>query len=740
TVSWAAEVQSQQLRRFVVRVDTEDEQGTGFFVAPGWVLTCAHVVNTAKRVTVVPAPGARSVPATVEARSAPPEGRSVFWPFPDLALVRLDTTLDHPCVLLDTRLPAKGWCDSWGHAERESGVEPTGSPVSFRFEGVEGDDYLTLEAGQAAPGLSGAPLVCPSRRAVVGVMVMTRDKRDARGGWAAPISALLTGGPGVPDDLLALGTEILRANRAAVLADRAAWHRVVPVAGSEEVLPPKWGTFRKKRRSDPADLLLAEYGVVPYLFRETDLKAAISWCDSAQALAVSVVPGRGGAGKTRFAMELCQRMKKPDHDWVCGMWNTTQDVVEVATLPLPRLIVVDYTESADLPALRSLLDRLGRQATDTAPARVLLLTRAGAAGARETIPTLREDATPSVKQILDDSDVSTAASDPLAHDQRDVLYREAVAAFAVAWQVNPTPVVPDLSAPGYSLALEVLFEALDQTLNNGDDGSEAGPPPAPGPVVGPPVRSPAERVLGHEAKYWAADCPIDDAQLRRACVTLATLAGAANTAEANALISLLPALRGDHPTADRRRVTDWLAGLYDGASLLNPLRPDRLGEALVSTMLRDQADAVVLLAAVFSLDSDDQVAQALEVLARLAVNDHWVAGALAEALAGHHADLLERAEAQRRGRPGQPGRLRLASVLIRIHTGPVAQRIAAVPPAEHIRALGVTYEQLGNIAEQTGQPTEAHTLYRQSLAIDRRLAEAEPGNTVYQRDLSISYE
>lgn len=197
--------------------------------------------------------------------------------------------------------------------------------------------------------------------------------------------------------------------------------------------------------------------------------------------------------------------------------------------------------------------------------------------------------------------------------------------------------VPDLSAPGYGLALEVLFEALDQTLNNGDGGSEAGAPPAPGPAVGPPVRSPAERVLVHEAKYWAADCPIDDAQLRRDCVALATLAGAADASTADALISLLPGLRGDHPTADRRRVTDWLAGLYDGTSLLNPLRPDRLGEALVSTMLRDQPDPTALLAAVFALDSDDQVAQTLEVLARLAVNDHSVADALAETLAGHHA-------------------------------------------------------------------------------------------------------
>ena len=37
------EVADQQLRRFVVRIETPDDatsHGTGVLVAPGWVLTC----------------------------------------------------------------------------------------------------------------------------------------------------------------------------------------------------------------------------------------------------------------------------------------------------------------------------------------------------------------------------------------------------------------------------------------------------------------------------------------------------------------------------------------------------------------------------------------------------------------------------------------------------------------------------------------------------------------------------
>ncbi|MGH3869418.1 MAG: S1 family peptidase [Pseudonocardiaceae bacterium] len=176
-------VDSRELRRHVVRVDNDDgPQGTGFFVAPGWVLTCAHVVKDADRLSLVPAGGGSPIPGVVEARSAPHAGgRSAFWPFPDLALVSTSLT-DHPCVLLDPRGPLEGECHAWGYPEREDYIEPTGSPASFLFEGVEGDDYLKLKAGQAAPGLSGAPLVCPGRRAVVGAASRGRG----HGGDPAP--------------------------------------------------------------------------------------------------------------------------------------------------------------------------------------------------------------------------------------------------------------------------------------------------------------------------------------------------------------------------------------------------------------------------------------------------------------------------------------------------------------------------------------------------------------------------
>lgn len=187
---------SRLLRRFVVRLSPVDGRGiagTGFFVAPGLLLTCAHVVRDAgfMDVTADQAVTARRLTAQVVARSGIATG-GTLWPFPDLAVLSFDERIDHPWVRLDPADPAGEIdCHSWGFSVRERHQLPPGSPASFRFEGVEGDGFLKLKSGQVAQGLSGAPLVCAARQAVVGVITATRQRDTDLGGWAAPVAALV---------------------------------------------------------------------------------------------------------------------------------------------------------------------------------------------------------------------------------------------------------------------------------------------------------------------------------------------------------------------------------------------------------------------------------------------------------------------------------------------------------------------------------------------------------------------
>jgi hypothetical protein len=343
-------------------------------------------------------------------------------------------------------------------------MDPVGSPASFGFEGVEADGFLRLKAGQASPGLSGAPLVCPVRRAVVGVITATRDADSDLGGWAVPASGLT-----------ALGVrEVLWAeNQAAAVRSRRDWNAVLP-ADSGGVLAQPWETLVRGPRSSPASLLRADFGVVPYLFRDGELDETVAWCEGADAttpMAIARAAAPGGAGKTRFAIELCKRLAPLG--WVAGLWRSEE---ELARVPLPRLVVIDYAEDAEPAGLAGTLDALRRSATAMAPVRVLLLSRTRAGKAQDPLDALSEYAPATLARILDASQENAVAATRLSVPQRQALYGKAVGHFARAWQTGGSDGSPgpgtdgsqDLSADRYGLALEVLFEAFDRVLGGPD--------------------------------------------------------------------------------------------------------------------------------------------------------------------------------------------------------------------------------------------------------------------------------
>jgi Trypsin-like peptidase domain/Tetratricopeptide repeat len=743
-----AEVDTVRLRQYVVRVDGEDggRLGSGFFVAPGWVLTAAHVVAGLDRVVLVPAAGGGSTDAQVIARSDEPDGATPasLWPFPDLALLKFAAKQDHPSALLEPVQPATdGECVAWGYARRDVGVDEYGSPASFSYVGMTEDGWLSLKADVVRHGLSGSPLVCPTRRAVVGVMSATWDETAPLGGLASPISALTGEMPGVPAQLVEVGSEVLRLNRAAVLADRGTWHAVLPVPGSDAVLRRSWGVYRKGRRADPADLLLADFRVVPYLFRDADLDVAEAWCLGPEAVAVGVVPGLGGAGKTRFGIEICQRMLDK-HGWVVvgETGDLAKNMALIAGMPLPRLLLVDYAEAESSPVLADLLERLGRVTTDVAPARVLLLTRALTPDSPAGImAAVRADASASVKFIVDGRQESPAASRVLHMAQRVELFDTAVDRFATAWEaVPPTGERPDLEGPDYGQPLGVLYLALDTVLSGPDPGTaDAGLTLTPDDGFWGP--DPAQRVLAHEEKYWLLHAPDQDRELLRQCVALSTLAGASDPSEADTLLRGLPPLAGEEAEAHRDALVQWLHSLYRGEDHLNPLRPDRLGESLVVRALIDGKDGTLIRSALLR-GSHRQAARAVTVLTRCSDQDPRASAALAAVMAELHPHLTLRAESAAHGSPDRVGDYRLANTLVVFFTSGLGRALAKPWPDNTVyqRDVSVSLGRLGDLARAVGDGAGARTLYQQSLTISEELAKREPDNTVYQRDVSVSLD
>ena len=51
----------------------------------------------------------------------------------------------------------------------------------------------------------------------------------------------------------------------------------------------------------------------------------------------------------------------------------------------------------------------------------------------------------------------------------------------------------------------------------------------------------------------------------------------------------------------------------------------------------------------------------------------------------------------------------------------------------------MSYDKIGDVLVARGNLAEALTSFRDGLAIAERLAQADPGNAGWQRDLSVSY-
>jgi hypothetical protein len=191
------------VRSATVRIEQDGEhRGTGFFVAPGFVLTAAHVVAAAKvagdTITVRWQGQSFDVPADKVGLLAEPD-ESDLYPWPDAAWleVAVDT---HPCVPLDEAWPADAppptiW--SWAFADELLPGRVGGVSVRLDYVGRiedaadESHDLLKLRWDMVIPGMSGAPLLNEATYGVAAIMKRTMDDGAPEGGYGTAIADVL---------------------------------------------------------------------------------------------------------------------------------------------------------------------------------------------------------------------------------------------------------------------------------------------------------------------------------------------------------------------------------------------------------------------------------------------------------------------------------------------------------------------------------------------------------------------
>ncbi|MFI8340433.1 trypsin-like peptidase domain-containing protein [Streptomyces sp. NPDC085639] len=180
--------------------------GSGFFIAPGWVLTCAHVVGeggaavrlTGREVGITFSAGSLSGTVTGRVECVLPErleerrpGRHALWDLPDLALVRVLAPVSHACVwLTDRSRPRFDEVAYFGCTEDLGTPEITGRTTRLRGTAGNGAAIRLGDDDEIEPGMSGGPVVDLARGEVVGVLKARRQ--TGGGGLAVSVVQLRT--------------------------------------------------------------------------------------------------------------------------------------------------------------------------------------------------------------------------------------------------------------------------------------------------------------------------------------------------------------------------------------------------------------------------------------------------------------------------------------------------------------------------------------------------------------------
>lgn len=673
-------VDERRLQEYVVRLlspNTGATIGTGFFVGPSLILTNSHVVQgiTSVGIRWEAAPGGRwEGTGTVLAASPARTDDQPLWPFPDLALIETTDLADNECVLIENTptLASSNFGSGftlWGYPQRGSERHPAGDPAksSVVGHGSSSSPYLRVSGDWIGRGMSGSPCVSHDRGTVAGIVAGTLSPHHTDGGWFT----LLAEAAHFPDEQLPSNEQkltarlrsIIQTSQAAITAQPQRWSRVISftMPTTPRLGAPK-EPYQRRELSSPAELLLADNTIIDYLFYGDVLDAAEQWAYGPEPLRLATITGSGGTGKSRFARELAIRLTT--NGWFCGEYRE----LGPSTLPLsrarvPRFITVDYAENL-APEVDILLKWLQQGVSPTAPARVLLLSReptepTATGGTPRSLP---DSTDANVRAVIADRWPITTTVRPLTPGERQHLYEAAVDALSRAWNHTAGTVEQiDLHDQQYETALGVTYAALDTVLRQ---EMNANHPSATETHSSAATETPADRVLGHEARYWSLTAPtgISDKQVAQA-MAIATLFRGDTTAD---LIAILEAC--GWTAVESRELGAWAGRYYGGGPQVAPLRPDRLGERLIErALLLDQA--APSLARLFQAATTTQCAHAINTLARAATYSTTAQHALKAVVQPLLLDLATRATTPTPDGP-LPGKGALAVALVDLLVGP----------------------------------------------------------------------
>ncbi|WP_433295650.1 trypsin-like peptidase domain-containing protein [Actinoplanes sp. CA-030573] len=179
-------------------VDRDGETyGSGFFIAPGRVVTAAHVIARFGGDQVFIRRDDREPQPAAVMWLEPRENTAneSIYPLPDLAVLRVDAPENesHVCVLLSDHECSGGPMLAQGFTEGVTSQQSAPDPVRVEYEGVRehlGGDLIKCKGAIVDPGMSGGPLLDLATGTVVGVVKAQRSTDLPHGLYAVSVNAL----------------------------------------------------------------------------------------------------------------------------------------------------------------------------------------------------------------------------------------------------------------------------------------------------------------------------------------------------------------------------------------------------------------------------------------------------------------------------------------------------------------------------------------------------------------------
>ena len=216
----------------------------------------------------------------------------------------------------------------------------------------------------------------------------------------------------------------------------------------------------------PGTLLRADMqGGVPFHGRRLEIKELLEWCKSEPRVAVKLVTGAGGMGKTRLLMELCEQAQRLG--WNAGFVSAPR--AELFRTQGRTLIVIDYADAA-LEATRGILKEAMRR-REHGPIRIALLARR-AGDWWDDLQTTGEG----VSELLTGKAADLMPVQPLAPSASERMRAFELACDALAPRLaRPVPAAqrPSLTGETYNLILHVHMAALAFIEGAEPNGSDA---------------------------------------------------------------------------------------------------------------------------------------------------------------------------------------------------------------------------------------------------------------------------